>query len=59
MMEEKKLAATVAAIEAYIEEERSKTAGSSAFPTCMISPWKMFRLQELMRRRISIQQRSR
>ena len=49
-------AAIIAAVNAYMVEE-AKEAPPSPVPTLIPSPWKVFGLQELMRKRASIQKR--
>jgi len=51
-------AAMVAAVNAYMQEE-AKEMPPSVVPILIFSPWKAFGLQELMRKRTSIQQRAR
>lgn len=55
-MKENVTAAIMAAVNTYMQEEAG--VAPSVMPTTF-SPWKFFRLQELMRKRTSIQQRDR
>jgi len=57
-MNEKKLAAIMAAVNAYLEEE-ARVVIPSPKPLFIFSPWKVFGLQELMRGRTSMQQKTR
>ena len=51
-------AAMVAAVNAYMQEE-ARVAHPGVVPTLILSTWKVFGLQELMRKRASIQRRVR
>ena len=55
-MKENVTAAVVAAVNAYMEEEVKETP-TGVMPTFILSPWKVFGLHELMRRRTSLQKR--
>jgi hypothetical protein len=57
-MKENVRAAIVAAVNAYMQEE-ARVAPPSVVPTLILSTWKVFGLQELMRKRTSIQRRVR
>ena len=57
-MKESVRTAIVAAVNAYMHEE-ARVAHSGVVPTLILSTWKVFGLQELMRKRASIQRRVR
>ncbi len=54
-MKENAMAAIVAAVNAYMREETR--VAPSVMPATTVSPWKVFGIQELMRKRTSMQRR--
>lgn len=58
-MKDNMKAAIVAAVNAYMQEEVKEEAPSSVVPISTFSHWRVFGLQELMRKRTSIQKRER
>ncbi len=54
-MDESKLAAIIGAVTAYMQhEERAMMAKPRAAAQPMLSPWRLFHLQETMRMRIAL-----
>ncbi len=58
-MKDNMKAAIVAAVNDYMQEEVKEEAPPNVVPIPMFSPWRVFGLQELMRKRTSIQKRVR
>ena len=56
-MKDNMKAAIVAAVNTYMQEEVKEEAPLSVVPIPMSSPWRIFGLQELMRKRTSMQKR--